>query len=140
MSKMARFMAALALAYMFDGGMDEVAVTGISAEGSSMGVNLEGAKRVALKHIEAFVLSFVDPQAFSTAATSSRPAALAQVMEAARINEAGHLRCRCFSFKLDLNLFLLKARTSFPFYYSWNNFFEEYKCLLTKSKMWLSSV
>ncbi|GAB2217119.1 hypothetical protein Droror1_Dr00000281 [Drosera rotundifolia] len=92
-SKMARFMAALALAYMFDGRMDEVAVIGISAEGSSKGVNLEGARRVALKHIEAFVLSFVDPQAFSTAAASSGPAALAQVMEAARINEAGHLRC-----------------------------------------------
>ncbi|KAL9267129.1 ARABIDILLO 1-like protein [Drosera capensis] len=92
-SKMARFMAALALAYMFDGRMDEVAVRGISAEGSSKGVNLEGARRMALKHIEAFVLSFVDPQAFSTAAASSGPAALAQIMEAARINEAGHLRC-----------------------------------------------
>ncbi|KAL9252499.1 ARABIDILLO 1-like protein [Drosera capensis] len=92
-SKMARFMAALALAYMFDGRMDEVSVMGISADGSSKGVNLDGARRMALKHIEAFVLSFVGPQAFSTAAASSGPAALAQVMEAARINEAGHLRC-----------------------------------------------
>ncbi|GAB2270968.1 Protein ARABIDILLO 1 [Dionaea muscipula] len=92
-SKMARFMAALALAYMFDGRMDEVALIGTSAEGSSKGVNLDGARRMALKHIEAFVLSFSDPQAFSTAAASSAPAALAQVTEAARISEAGHLRC-----------------------------------------------
>ncbi|WOL05628.1 protein ARABIDILLO 1 isoform X2 [Canna indica] len=92
-SKMARFMAALALAYMFDGRMDEVALVGSSLEGSSKSVNLDGARRMALKHIETFVLTFSDPQVLSNAAASSAPAALAQVADAARIQEAGHLRC-----------------------------------------------
>ncbi|XP_068650796.1 protein ARABIDILLO 1-like [Aristolochia californica] len=92
-SKMARFMAALALAYMFDGRMDEVALVGSSSEGTSKSVSLDGARRMALKHIEEFVLTFSDPQSFSVAASSSAPAALAQVAEAARIQEAGHLRC-----------------------------------------------
>lgn len=93
MSKMARFMAALALAYMFDGRIGEVALTGTSSDGMSKCVSLDGARRMALKHIEAFVLTFSDPQAFAAAAASSAPAALAQVTEAARIQEAGHLRC-----------------------------------------------
>ncbi|XP_043715722.1 protein ARABIDILLO 1-like [Telopea speciosissima] len=92
-SKMARFMAALALAYMFDGRMDEIALIGSSSEGVSKSVSLDGARRMALKHIEAFVLTFSDPQTFYTAASSSAPAALAQVAEGARIQEAGHLRC-----------------------------------------------
>ncbi|XP_044481329.1 protein ARABIDILLO 1-like [Mangifera indica] len=92
-SKMARFMAALALAYMFDGRMDESALIGTSLEGTSKSVNLDGARRMALKHIEAFVLTFSDPQAFAAAAASSAPAALSQVTERARIHEAGHLRC-----------------------------------------------
>ncbi|XP_008786259.2 protein ARABIDILLO 1-like isoform X1 [Phoenix dactylifera] len=92
-SKMARFMAALALAYMFDGRMDEVALVGSSLEGASKSVNFDGARRMALKHIEAFVLTFSEPQLFSMAAASSAPAALAQIAEAARIQEAGHLRC-----------------------------------------------
>ncbi|XP_042504817.1 protein ARABIDILLO 1-like [Macadamia integrifolia] len=92
-SKMARFMAALALAYMFDGRMDEIALIGSSSEGVSKSVSLDVDRRVALKHIEAFVLSFSDPQTFHTAAASSAPAALAQVAEAAHIQEAGHLRC-----------------------------------------------
>ncbi|KAH9733381.1 protein ARABIDILLO 1 [Citrus sinensis] len=92
-SKMARFMAALALAYMFDGRMDEFALIGTSTESTSKCVSLDGARRMALKHIEAFVLTFSDPQAFATAAASSAPAALTQVTERARIQEAGHLRC-----------------------------------------------
>ncbi|KAI9180209.1 hypothetical protein LWI28_002332 [Acer negundo] len=92
-SKMARFMAALALAYMFDGRTDEFALIGTSSESTSKSVNLDGARRMALKHIDAFVLTFSDPQAFATAAASSAPAALAQVTERARIQEAGHLRC-----------------------------------------------
>ncbi|KAA8520455.1 hypothetical protein F0562_014711 [Nyssa sinensis] len=92
-SKMARFMAALALAYMFDGRMDEFALIGTSSESTSKSVSLDGARRMALKHIEAFVLKFSDPQAFSAAAASSAPAALTQVTESARIQEAGHLRC-----------------------------------------------
>ncbi|KAJ4951573.1 hypothetical protein NE237_028405 [Protea cynaroides] len=92
-SKMARFMAALALAYMFDGRMDEIALIGSSSEGFSKSVSLDDARRMALKHIETFVLTFSAPQTFYTAAVSSAPAALAQVAEAARIQEAGHLRC-----------------------------------------------
>ncbi|GAV82451.1 Arm domain-containing protein/F-box-like domain-containing protein [Cephalotus follicularis] len=92
-SKMARFMAALALAYMFDGRLDEFALIGTSSESTSKSVSLDGAKRMALKHVEAFVLTFSDAQAFAAAAASSAPAALAQVTERARIQEAGHLRC-----------------------------------------------
>lgn len=92
-SKMARFMAALALAYMFDGRMDEFALIGTSSESSSKSVSLDGARRMALKHIESFIRTFTDPQAFSAAALSSGPAALTQVTELARIQEAGHLRC-----------------------------------------------
>ncbi|KAJ6824686.1 protein ARABIDILLO 1-like [Iris pallida] len=90
---MARFMAALALAYMFDGRMDEVALIGSSSEGTSKSINFDGARRMALKHIDGFILSFSDPQIFSAAVASSAPAPLAQVVEAARIQEAGHLRC-----------------------------------------------
>ncbi|KHN11569.1 Protein ARABIDILLO 1 [Glycine soja] len=92
-SKMARFMSALALAYMFDGRMDEYALVVTSSESISKSVSLDGARRMALKHIEAFVLMFSDLQAFAAAAASSAPAALAQVTEGARIQEAGHLRC-----------------------------------------------
>lgn len=73
--------------------MDEYAV-GSSSEGTSKSVNFDAARRMALKHIEAFVLNFSDPQVFAAAATSSAPASLALVVEAARIQEAGHLRCR----------------------------------------------
>ncbi|KAL7258582.1 hypothetical protein ACSBR1_004664 [Camellia fascicularis] len=92
-SKMARFMAALALAYMFDGRMDEFALVGTSSESISKSVNLDGARRMALRHIETFILTFSDPHTFAAAAASSAPAALAQVTESARIQEAGHLRC-----------------------------------------------
>lgn len=91
-SKMARFMAALALAYMFDGRMDEFALIG-STEGTSKSVSFEGSRKMALKHIDAFVLSFLDQQLFSMAAASSAPTALAQVLDVTRIQEAGHLRC-----------------------------------------------
>lgn len=74
--------------------MDEVAHVGTSSESTSKSVSLDGARRMALKHIEAFVLTFSDQQAFAAAAVSSAPAALAQVTESARIHEAGHLRCR----------------------------------------------
>lgn len=74
--------------------MDEVAVVGTSSESTSKSLNLDGARRMALKHIEAFVRAFSDPQAFSAAAASSTHAALLQVTELARIHEAGHLRCR----------------------------------------------
>ncbi|GMJ01203.1 F-box Armadillo protein 1, ARABIDILLO-1, F-BOX Protein 5 [Hibiscus trionum] len=93
-SKMARFMAALALAYMFDGSRtDEFTPIATPSESSSKNVSLDVPRRMALKHIEAFILGFSNPQAFAAAAVSSAPAALAQVTEKARIQEAGHLRC-----------------------------------------------
>ncbi|KHG29525.1 Protein ARABIDILLO 1 -like protein [Gossypium arboreum] len=92
-SKMACFMAALALAYMFDGRTDEFTPMVTSSESSSKSVSMDGPRRLALKHIEAFILRFSDAQAFAAAAVSSAPAALAQVTEKARIQEAGHLRC-----------------------------------------------
>ncbi|GMP42654.1 hypothetical protein CsSME_00012321 [Camellia sinensis var. sinensis] len=96
-SKMARFMSALALTYMFDGRMDEFVQIGTSSESTSKSVSLDEARRCALRHIKAFVLSFYDPQTFAAATASSSPAALTQVAESARIPEAGHLRCRCLS-------------------------------------------
>jgi hypothetical protein len=74
--------------------MDEVALVRTSSQGSSKIVNFERARRLALKHIEAFVLTFSDPQMFSMAASSSGAAALSQVAEVLCIPEAGHLRCR----------------------------------------------
>ncbi|KAG6402737.1 hypothetical protein SASPL_134948 [Salvia splendens] len=90
-SKMARFMSALALAYMFDGRTDEIAPSG--TQNMPKNVNLDGSRRMAMKNIEAFVMTFSDPQAFSAAAASLAPAALTQITESARIQEAGHLRC-----------------------------------------------
>ncbi|ESQ44043.1 hypothetical protein EUTSA_v10005776mg [Eutrema salsugineum] len=92
-SKMARFMAALALAYMFDGRMDEYAMIGTSSESTTKSVSLVGARAMALKHIEGFVTTFMEPQIFAAAALSSAPSMLAPVSEKARIPEAGHLRC-----------------------------------------------
>ncbi|CAH8307148.1 unnamed protein product [Eruca vesicaria subsp. sativa] len=93
-SKMARFMAALALSYMFDGRMDEYAMIGpSSAESASKSVSLGGARTKALKHIEGFITTFMEPQVFAAAALSSTPSMLAQVSEKVRIPEAGHLRC-----------------------------------------------
>lgn len=83
--------------------MDEFALIGTSSESISKSVSLDGSRRMALKHIEAFVLTFSDQQTFSAAAASSAPAALAQVTEGARIQEAGHLRCR---FSLSLSGFV----------------------------------
>lgn len=80
--------------------MDEFALIGTSSESVSKSVSLDGARRMALKHIEAFVLTFSDPQAFAAAAASSAPASLSHVTEGARIQEAGHLRCR-FPFSLS---------------------------------------
>ncbi|KAH9647893.1 protein ARABIDILLO 1 [Citrus sinensis] len=107
LSKMARFMAALAQAYMFDGRMEDIASIGSSLEGTSESENLDVIRRmalkhiedfyvlrrIALKHIEDFVRSFSDPQAFATALASAVPKSLAQITEGARIPEAAHLRC-----------------------------------------------
>jgi hypothetical protein len=74
--------------------MDEVALVETSSDTNSKSFNVEGARRIALKHIETFVLTFSDPHVFSMAAASSAPAALSHVAEAVFIHEAGHLRCR----------------------------------------------
>ncbi|GAU24052.1 hypothetical protein TSUD_388450 [Trifolium subterraneum] len=90
-SKMARFNSALALAYMFDGTMDEFALVGPLSESVSKSVGLDGARRMALEHIEAFVRMFSNQQAFAAAAVSSAPAALAHFTESARIQEVGNI-------------------------------------------------
>lgn len=79
--------------------MDEYAlmIGTSSSESTSKSISLDGARRMALKHIEAFVITFMDPQIFVAAAVSSTPTMLAQVTESARIQEAGHLRCRLIS-------------------------------------------
>ncbi|KAK5782975.1 protein ARABIDILLO 1-like [Gossypium arboreum] len=94
-SKMARFMAALALVYMFDGRIDSAVPVGPSpsSQGSSKTLNIDGVGRMALKHVEEFVSSFYEPQTFNAAAATLVPTALAQIAEAIRIPEAGHLRC-----------------------------------------------
>ncbi|KAJ0959709.1 hypothetical protein J5N97_000621, partial [Dioscorea zingiberensis] len=92
-SKMARFMSALALSYMFDG--RQLFPVGSSSEGIPKGVNLDAVRRIALRHIEDFVQSYSDPQLFSMVVTSSTSGVLTQIGEAARILEAGHLRCSC---------------------------------------------
>ena len=62
--------------------------------GTSESENLDVLRRMALKHIEDFVRSFSDPQVFATALASTVPTSLAQITEGARIPEAAHLRCR----------------------------------------------
>ncbi|KAH7315174.1 hypothetical protein KP509_21G037600 [Ceratopteris richardii] len=92
-SKMARFMAALALAYMFDGRMDSVAAGATLCENVSKGGGLDGARRLALRHIESFIDAFSNQHDLILASTSSSSAALMAVADSARIQEAGHLRC-----------------------------------------------
>ena len=77
--------------------MDDIAAIESLAEGTSKKANPERVRRMALKYINDFVLAFSDTHSLAAALVSSAPAALAQVAEAARIPEAGHLRCR-FSF------------------------------------------
>eukprot|EP01018_Ginkgo_biloba_P001586 Gb_21670 [translate_table: standard] len=73
--------------------MDEAAAAGMFFESFPKNGSLDGARRMAMQHIEAFIQTFSDQQTFSVAASSWAPASLAQVAEAARIQEAGHLRC-----------------------------------------------
>ncbi|TYG40726.1 hypothetical protein ES288_D12G116400v1 [Gossypium darwinii] len=90
----ASFMAALALAYIcYGSGNNELAPTGTSSENTSKSVSLDEARTTALKHIEAFILTFSDPQAFAAAVVSSSRAALDQAIERAYILETGLLRC-----------------------------------------------
>lgn len=81
--------------------MDEVVPVGLSLDSGSRSVNLDGVRMMALRHIEMFVHSFSVPRTSSTVPISASHMALAQVAEAARIPEAGHLRCR-FPFLLAI--------------------------------------
>ncbi|OAE19519.1 hypothetical protein AXG93_1050s1010 [Marchantia polymorpha subsp. ruderalis] len=92
-SKMARFMAALALAYMFDGRMDEVAAGVVLCENNARGGGLDGARKLAMRNIDTFVQAFSDQPTLQAATVSWAPSFLAAVAESARIQEAGHLRC-----------------------------------------------
>jgi hypothetical protein len=75
--------------------MDESAFRPSNGEGSGRTtVSLDAARKLALRNIEAFVKTFSDQQALTAAASSWGPYNLNQVAEAARIQEAGHLRCR----------------------------------------------
>ena len=82
---------------------------GPSSQGSSKTLNRDEVGRMALKHVEEFLISFYDPQTFYAAAASLVPTALVQIAEAIRITEAGHLRCR-FGF-LALAFYIQKNET-----------------------------
>ncbi|KAE8697318.1 Protein ARABIDILLO 2 [Hibiscus syriacus] len=95
-SKMARFMAALALVYMFDGIVDAAVPVGSSPSslGSLKMKNIDEVGRLALKHVEEFVISSFNPKAFNAAVAATLvPTALAQIAEAIRIPDAEHVRC-----------------------------------------------
>ncbi|XP_050223319.1 protein ARABIDILLO 1-like [Mercurialis annua] len=91
-SKMARFMAALALAYVFDGRMNDIEQAAPS-EGVLKSLDIDRVKKIALRHIQSFVHSFSTSQTFATVVSSSTRTTLTRVAEAARIPEAGLLRC-----------------------------------------------
>ncbi|KAL0714874.1 hypothetical protein Bca4012_021853 [Brassica carinata] len=78
-SKLARFLASLALAYISDG--------------RSKSVCSAKVRTSALKCIERFVKTFMDRKITATAASSTTPSMLAQVLEKIRIQEADILRC-----------------------------------------------
>ncbi|KAH9318479.1 hypothetical protein KI387_020248, partial [Taxus chinensis] len=73
--------------------MDGAATIGMVCESVPKSGNLDAARRMAMRQIEAFVHTFSDLQSLSAAAASWAPASLTQVAETARIHEAGHLRC-----------------------------------------------
>lgn len=85
--------------------MDEYAlmIGTSSSESTSKSISLEGARDMAINHIEAFVITFMDPHILKGPVVSSTPTMLAQVTERARIQEAGHLRCRLIFSPLSLS-------------------------------------
>ncbi|CAN6899019.1 unnamed protein product [Brassica oleracea] len=84
-SKMARFLAALTLAYIFDRRMDE------SVRASPK--HLANVRRSGLKYIESYINTFMDPQTLATAASSYTSSMLAKVLKRVRIPEVDILRC-----------------------------------------------
>ena len=74
--------------------MDDAATAGLLCESVDKSGGLDASRRIAMCHIETFVQTFSDPESLSAASASWAPTSLKQVAEAARIHEAGHLRCR----------------------------------------------
>ncbi|XP_076899988.1 protein ARABIDILLO 2-like [Bidens hawaiensis] len=98
-SQMGRFMAALALAYVFDGRVEDYAP-----------VDFESARITNLKCIEDFVSIFVDPHMFTGVSLSSVSASLAQATEAVCIVETGQLLCS----PSDIRRFVSMLRNKSP--------------------------
>ncbi|MCO5577009.1 hypothetical protein L7F22_030831 [Adiantum nelumboides] len=73
--------------------MDSVAAGATFCENVSKSGGLDGARRLAMRHIESFIQAFSDQQALIAASTSWSSAPLMAVADSARIQEAGHLRC-----------------------------------------------
>ncbi|CAN7095519.1 unnamed protein product [Brassica rapa subsp. narinosa] len=84
-SKMARFLAALTLAYIYDGRLDG------SVRASPK--HLVNVRRSGLKYIESYIDTFMDPQTLATAASSYTSSMLAKVLKRVRIPEADILKC-----------------------------------------------
>ncbi|KAG2258603.1 hypothetical protein Bca52824_077897 [Brassica carinata] len=84
-SKLARFLAALTLAYIFDGRLDE------SVRVSPK--RLANVRRSGLRYVGSFTKTFMDPKIFATAASSFTPSKAAQVLKRVCIPEADVLRC-----------------------------------------------
>lgn len=74
--------------------MDTVAAGATFCENVSKSGGLDVARRLAMRHIESFIQAFSDQQGLIAASTSWASAALMLVADSARIQEAGHLRCR----------------------------------------------
>ncbi|KAL0876486.1 hypothetical protein Bca101_026191 [Brassica carinata] len=91
-SKMARFLAALTLAHIVDGRLDEC-VKASPGERTSESVRLAKVRISALKYIERFIKTFMDPKIIKTAASSYTPSKSAQVLKRVCIPEANNLRC-----------------------------------------------
>ncbi|KAF8110799.1 hypothetical protein N665_0079s0111 [Sinapis alba] len=104
-SKMARFLASLTLAYIFDGRLDKCV-----KENTRKSVWFADIKKRALKTIERFTKNYMNPQISETAASSSTPSALAQALERVCIQEADILRCS----EEEIGRFVTMLRNSSP--------------------------
>ena len=74
--------------------MDAVTLGATFCENVMKNGGLDGARRLAMRHIEAFLHGFSNQHALTAASVSGVPSALMAVADSARIQEAGHLRCR----------------------------------------------
>ncbi|CAI0547893.1 unnamed protein product [Linum tenue] len=110
-SRMARFMATLALAYLFDGRMDEyVAERGITQDPFNTMI-ADRIKMIALNHMGSFVLSFCSDHICDAAMLSqTSSAALAQRMQGCLIPEVGFLKCS----EVEMKRFVAMLRSACP--------------------------